>query len=472
MPAAGLLVGPPPAWAPVAVSSQPDGLAGAEMASRLFRDGPSVDVGLGGRLAESAGSVSVWRSIIASMTTSVPGSSGSFGRFDGGERPRTGAGHAAPAPEHRFRPSHGPIAAINLSLLVVAVLVTVWLFLKFASGHRLAADFHYDFWVAGFRVVHGLSPYGWTRQQIAGGFSFPYPAFAALLFVPSSLLPRSVGDPVAAVLALAACLSALRIVGVRDWRIYVAVLLCCPVISGWQSANVTLPLVCGIAAMWRYRDSPIVAGVLAALMLCVKPVVWPLFLWLLVTRRFRAAAYGVAVALAINLISWAVLGFGQISVWWHLLMVQTDVLYRQGYGFIALGVRVGAGRGAATVLTVLASAAVGCGCLWLARNRREQDAFTLAIVLMIVASPLADNHYFVLLLVPLAVARPNFSRAWLVPLVLWLCPGMHVAVWQLALWWVTLAGTAVWLICQNESTTIQRESPTIPRPTGPNLSLP
>jgi hypothetical protein len=212
--------------------------------------------------------------------------------------------------------------------------------------------------------------------------------------------------------------------------------------------------------------------VLAALMLCVKPVVWPLFLWLLVTRRFRAAAYGVAVALAINLSSWAVLGFGQISVWWHLLMVQTDVLYRQGYGFIALGVRVGAGRGAATVLTVLASAAVGCGCLWLARNRREQDAFTLAIVLMIVASPLADNHYFVLLLVPLAVARPNFSRAWLVPLVLWLCPGMHVAVWQLALWWVTLAGTAVWLICQNESPTIQRESPTIPRPTGPNLSLP
>jgi len=357
------------------------------------------------------------------MTTSVPGSSGSFGRVDGGERPRTGAGHAAPAPEHRFRPSHGPIAAINLSLLVVAVLVTVWLFLKFASGHRLAADFHYDFWVAGFRVVHGLSPYGWTRQQIAGGFSFPYPAFAALLFVPSSLLPRSVGDPVAAVLALAACLSALRIVGVRDWRIYVAVLLCCPVISGWQSANVTLPLVCGIAAMWRYRDSPIVAGVLAALMLCVKPVVWPLFLWLLVTRRFRAAAYGVAVALAINLISWA-------------------------------------------------SAAVAFGCLWLARKRREQDAFTLAIVLMIVASPLADNHYFVLLLVPLAVARPNFSRAWLVPLVLWLCPGMHVAVWQLALWWVTLAGTAVWLICQNESPTIQRESPTIPRPTGPNLSLP
>jgi hypothetical protein len=91
---------------------------------------------------------------------------------------------------------------------------------------------------------------------------------------------------------------------------------------------------------------------------------------------------------------------------------------------------------------------------------------------MIVASPLVDNHYFVLLLVPLAIARPKFSRAWLFPLVLWLCPAMHVAVWQLVLWWATLAATAVWLIRLNESATIQRESPAIPRSSVPDLSLP
>jgi hypothetical protein len=338
-------------------------------------------------------------------------------------------------------------------MVAVPVLVTVWMFLTFASSHQLALDFHDDFWVAGFRVVHGLSPY-----EFAGLKSFAYPAPSALLFVPFSLLPRSVGDPVAALLALAACLSALRIVGVRDWRIYTIVLLWFPVISGWQTANVTLPLVCGIAAMWRYRNSPIVAGVLAALTLCVKPVVWPLFLWLLLTRRFRAAACGVGIALAVNLISWAVLGFTQISVYWHLLVVLTDVFYRQGYGLVALAARLGASRGAATMLALLASAAVAFGCLWLARKRREQDAFTLAIVLMIVASPLVDNHYFALLLVPLAIARPKFSRAWLAPLVLWLCPAMHFAVWHLALAWVTLAAIVVWLVCLNESPTNRRLS--------------
>jgi hypothetical protein len=268
-----------------------------------------------------------------------------------------------------------------------------------------------------------------------------------------------VGDPAAAILVLAACLAALRVMNVRDWRVYAVVLLWCPVVDGWQTANVTLPLVCGIAATWRYRNSPIVAGTLAALMLCVKPVVWPLFLWLVVTRRFRAAAYGLGVALVVNLISWAVLGFGQIPVWWHLLVLQTDVLYRQGYGLVALAVRLGAGRGAATVLELLASAAVALGCLWLARKRREQAAFTLAIVLMIVSSPLVDNHYFALLLVPLAIARPQFSRAWLAPIVLWLCPATHFAVWHLVVAWAMLAAIAIWLIRLPEAPTTQSPGP-------------
>jgi hypothetical protein len=76
------------------------------------------------------------------MTASIPGSSGSRGRLDGGERRGSHAGHAAPPLRYRFRPSYGPIAAINQSLLVAPVLFTVWLFLKLASSHQLAIDFH------------------------------------------------------------------------------------------------------------------------------------------------------------------------------------------------------------------------------------------------------------------------------------------------------------------------------------------
>jgi hypothetical protein len=353
---------------------------------------------------------------------------------------------AAPRPEQRVRPSHGAAAAINQALLILPGVVTVWLIVKYSSAHQIAIDFHHDFWVAGFRVLHGLGPYDWTRQQIAGLVSFPYPAPAALLFVPFSLVPRAVSDLIFVALSLTACLSALRILDVRDWRLYTLVLLWWPVISAWQTANVTLLLVCGIAATWRYRDSPRVAGMLTAVMLCLKPIVWPLMLWLLVTRRFRAAAYGLVFALAINAISWAVLGFGQLPKWWHLLATQMDVLYRQGYGLTALMVHLGGSRSAGTALTLVAAAAMAVGCLYLGLKQRQRDAFTLSIGLMLVSSPLVDNHYFALLIVPLALTRPSLSWAWAVPLVLWLCPATSVAGWQVLLAWVTLGAITLRLI--------------------------
>ncbi|HEX8975844.1 MAG TPA: glycosyltransferase family 87 protein [Solirubrobacteraceae bacterium] len=352
----------------------------------------------------------------------------------------------APGAERRFRPRDGRAAAVNHALLVAPALVTVGLFLRYHLAHQLSVDFHHDFWVAGFRVLHGLSPYDWTRSQIAGLASFPYPAPAALLFVPFSLLPRGIGDVTFALLTLLACLSALRFLQVRDWRLYMLVLLWWPVISGWQTANVTLLFVCGIAMLWRYRDRPLVAGALLAVMLAVKPVVWPLVLWLLVTRRFRVAALALAAALGLNVVAWAVLGFEQLATWTHLLMVQTDVLYREGYGLVALATHFGIGRSAGTVLQILASAALIGGCLHLGWQRRERDAFALAIALMLASSPLVDNHYFALLIVPLAITRPSLGRLWLVPLLLWLCPATGVAGWQAALAWIVLAGVTAGLL--------------------------
>jgi alpha-1,2-mannosyltransferase len=350
---------------------------------------------------------------------------------------------------------------------VFPLLLTVWLLFGYSSSHQLAIDFHHDFWVAGARVRDGLSPYAWTPREIAGLVSFPYPAPAALLFVPFSLLPRGLGDPIFVALSLTACMLALRVLNVRDWRLYTFVLLLWPVIQAWQTANVTLLLVCGIAATWRYRDSPVVTGVLTAAMLCLKPVVWPLLLWLVITRRYRAAAYGLALALAVNVISWAVLGFGALSTWWHLLATQMDVLYREGYGLTALAVHMGAGRAAGTAFQILATAALALVCVRLGLRGRERAAFTLAVALMLVSSPLVDNHYFALLIVPIAIARPYLSRAWLPPLVLYLCPATGVAGWQLALPWVTLGAVTLWLIHDTKTPAQMRIVNSRSNPAGP-----
>jgi len=40
----------------------------------------------------------------------------------------------------------------------------------------------------------------------------------------------------------------------------------------------------------------------------------------------------------------------------------------------------------------------------------------------LVLTPVAWLHYYVLLAVPLALSRPEFSAIWLLPIVLWVCP--------------------------------------------------
>jgi hypothetical protein len=70
----------------------------------------------------------------------------------------------------------------------------------------------------------------------------------------------------------------------------------------------------------------------------------------------------------------------------------------------------------------------------------ERRALAIAVVLMLVASPMVWMHYFALLLVPLALARPRLSRVWAVPLLMWVCPPTtHVHNWELVVGWLAAA---------------------------------
>ena len=168
-------------------------------------------------------------------------------------------------------------------------------------------------------------------------------------------------------------------------------------------------------------------------MVSLKPIVWPLAIWLISSHRIRAAIYAAVFATALNAVAWSVLGFGQIKAWLQLMATQMDLLYTHGYALVALAGRFGAGRNTGTLVQALVTAGLILGCVWCWRTKRDRELFTLAVVLMVVASPRVDNHYFALLIVPLALARPRLSRVWLVPLAFWLCPATGLAGWQVAL---------------------------------------
>jgi hypothetical protein len=193
----------------------------------------------------------------------------------------------------------------------------------------------------------------------------------------------------------------------------------------------------------------------------------PVLVWLLATRRHRAVACAAAIGLTLNALAWALVGIDQVTRFAHLTSLVSGALWRTGYGLLAIGSHIGLDRGAATVLAaavvvVLAGVAVALG-----RRGRDRDALAVSVLLMLAASPVVWNHYFALLIVPLAIARPRLSSAWVALVPFWLCPSISVAGWEAILAWV-LAGAMGAIVLR----TPQRvAAPERWRAAAPNIAL-
>jgi len=95
-------------------------------------------------------------------------------------------------------------------------------------------------------------------------------------------------------LQAAAIVGALGVLRVRDLRCYALALLSIPVLQGFIWGNATLLLVPLVALAWRWRDRWGQAGIVVGLAVASKLFAWPLIVWLVGTRRYRAAAAATA----------------------------------------------------------------------------------------------------------------------------------------------------------------------------------
>lgn len=325
---------------------------------------------------------------------------------------------------------HRRLIPLEHALVVLAPAVTVWLILHWNARHVLGVDFTQEFWVASDRLLHGGDPYVWTRRQIDFGVSFPYLAPTALFFVPFALLPASTSTFLVIALSMLALVATLTVLRVRDWRLYPLVFLWWPVANVWQTGNLTLLLGLGLALVWRYRERPLVAGLLTAAIISLKPFVWPVVLWLLFTRRYRAVSWTLLWGAAINAVAWAMVGYGRIGEYVHLSATVTSALKRTGYGLIAQVTHAGGPVWAGALLMAVTTAALAFACFRAARRSNDRQALLLCVLLTLAATPLLWNHYFALLIVPLAIYRPRLSFEWGVGLLWWLCPGIDVHAWE------------------------------------------
>ena len=341
------------------------------------------------------------------------------------------------------------VEQLLLPASLVTVALMVWGVLR---GPWVGFDFQFAYWRAGHRVLLGLSPYAWTHAQVVNKIIFVYPALSAVIFAPLSEIGRGTGSVIFMLLCIVLVPATLSLLSVRDAGIYAITLLWLPVYAAWQTANETMFLVFGLACVWRWRDRPLVAGVLTGAMISLKPLLWPLVLWMLATRRWRASAVALISGLAFNLLAWSVVGFGQISSYLSAASADTTAAWRTGWGVPALLGHFGVGFTGGLVTMLALSAALVAAVVYSAVMQRDElRVLTWTVALALVSSPLLWSHYLVLMLVPLALSRPRLHWVWVLPVLMWVSPlGMTVHTWQLLVSWVA-AGTMFYVLLREAS---------------------
>ena len=297
----------------------------------------------------------------------------------------------------------------------------------------LQVPFDFDIFLrAGEAVRHGDSPYPPDPDvAISEGQPAPYvyPPVLALLVAPLSFLPATVAGSsapgVVFTLVLIACtIGTLLALGISDWRCYPVVLLYPVTLENFEYGAIGPVLALLVALGWRYRDRvPEVAAAIGAAIV-LKVFLWPLVVWLAATRRWTAAAAAAGTALALALVSWAVIGFQGLADYPALLRKLADVEAENSYSAFAILRAIDVPELAARGV-VIASGAILLVLAWRAarvsssdRAECERRSLTFALAAGFALTPILWLHYLVLLVVPIALARPRLSALWFAPLAL------------------------------------------------------
>lgn len=289
-----------------------------------------------------------------------------------------------------------------------------------------AGDVGFDFvgtlWEPARALLDGMAIYPEpTRAAIEIGNPAVYPPPFIVAAVPLAFLPAQAAAWIWWFVLLAGVLAALRIVGVLDWRCYVLAATSPVVLHGLYWGNLTLLLMVPVALAWRYRYRARVVGLAVGAGIAAKLFLWPLLVWLLLTRRFRAAAIGAASSVILVLAAWAVVGFQGLTQYPALLRAVQDVYAIRSNSLAT----VAGGLGASTDVAVAACMLVGLALLglsaWLVRrDDGDRRAFALGLAACVIASPIVWPSYAALLFIPVAITWPRFSLAWLFSYPIWL----------------------------------------------------
>lgn len=291
---------------------------------------------------------------------------------------------------------------------------TIWAL----AGWSVTPDFSV-FYGSAHEVLAGRTPY--QDHSFPYGLGYVYPPLLAFLLSPLSILPFSVATALWALLSMFFVVGALYLLGVRDWRCYPVALLWPFNREALEFGAIDPLLLLVVAACWRYRDHPWRESASAGCAIALKLFLWPLVLWLAFTGRIRTAGLAVVSACVLIFVPWALIGFQGLVQYPSLLHIASEQKDRT-YSLVALAHSLGFSGtlgyaiSLACGLALLALAFLATRDVASAAGVRDRRSLALLIAASLVLTPIVWTHYFVLLLVPVALARPRLSFVWILPL--------------------------------------------------------
>ena len=322
-------------------------------------------------------------------------------------------------------PLIGALRQLRDPLLLLVVPITFALLsvvFGYLNSWPIGFDFRGTLWEPARALLDGTAIYPPpTHDAIVLGNPAVYPPVFFIASVPLAILPVGVASWLWFFLLGACVFAAMWILGVRDWRCVVLALTSPVTIHGLFYGNLTIVMVLLVAVAWRYRDHARYAGLALGAAVAAKLFVWPLIVWLLLTRRFRAAAWAIGSAVVLVLGAWALIGFDGFLDYPKLLRAVQDVYAERSISLSTVAGALGASVDAAVAIAALAGICCIGVAAWLVRgDDGDRRAFSVLVAACVLASPIVWPNYAALLFVPIAVTRPRLAPVWFFGYATWL----------------------------------------------------
>ena len=296
-----------------------------------------------------------------------------------------------------------------LLFAVLPVAVAIGMFATASSSNSLAADFHNELYPEAKLLLDWTNPFPGPDAPLEYGHNLIWPPVAAFLVSPLTALPAGAANWAIALIGLGCSLLSLRIVGVRDWRVYGVFALWPQVIGEIRISHLT-PFLCLLLALaWRYRDVRFAPGLAVGLAGAIKFFLWPLGVWLAAIGRARETLVAALVAGASLLL---ILPFTNLEDYLRTLIELGQDFDQDSYSPFGFLVQIGISETVAHLVTYVIGAALLVAC-W------RRASLGLAVAAALVLSPIVWLDYYAVAAIPLAVVRPRLSAVWLAPLATW-----------------------------------------------------